>query len=326
MKSIICFTALLGLAWSVPNYWEDKAFVSRESSEDGQGVGSKLTNCSCGWTNKGRIVGGRETLVNEYPLMAGLVSAEDQLLFCGASIITPHHALSAVHCTIEYKGQKIYLAVGEHNLLSNKEKEAALYPIDRTIVHEDYNDMTLANDIALVVVKRKIEFSQRIGPVCLPNKMLNLVNEHVKVLGKFLYIKYLYILLTWALFHNKVGDLTTDQGSQSSVLMKVNLKVISTAECYKSHPIDIRSPKAKNVICTYRDNKDSCEGDSGGPVIWLDPETNRFTLVGLVSHGRMCAGDSPAINVNVGNFLPWIQQKIASTGLIEKTCAKTNKK
>ncbi|CAH1390285.1 unnamed protein product [Nezara viridula] len=305
MKSIICFTAVLGLAWSLPSYWEDNTFVSKESSEDGQGKGVKSTNCSCGWTNKGRIVGGREALVNEYPLMAGLVSAEDQLLFCGASIITTHHALTAVHCTIEYKGQKIFLAVGEHNLLSDKEKEAALYPIDRTIEHENYNDMTLANDIALVVVKRKIDFSQRIGPVCLPNKVLNLVNEHVKVLG-------------WGL--------TTDGGSQSSVLMKVNLKVIPTSECFKSHPIDIGSPKAKNVMCTYRDNKDSCEGDSGGPVIWLDPETNRFTLVGLVSHGRMCAGDSPAINVNVGFFLPWIQEKIASTGFKEKTCAKTNKK
>lgn len=71
--------------------------------------------------------------------------------------------------------------------ISDSEKEAALYPIDHTIEHENYNDMTLANDIALVVVKRKIDFSQRIGPVCLPNKVLNLVNEHVKVLGKLYY-------------------------------------------------------------------------------------------------------------------------------------------
>lgn len=52
---------------------------------------------------------------------------------------------------------------------------------------------------------------------------------------------------------------TADRGSQSSVLMKVNLKVIPTKECYQNHPIDIGSPKAKNVICTYRDNKDSCD-------------------------------------------------------------------
>lgn len=54
--------------------------------------------------------------------MAGLVSAEDQLLFCGAAIITTYHALTAVHCTLDYKNQKIFLAVGEHNLLSSKLK------------------------------------------------------------------------------------------------------------------------------------------------------------------------------------------------------------
>lgn len=61
--------------------------------------------------------------------MAGLVSADDHLLFCGASIITTHHALTAVHCTIAYKGQKIYLAVGEHNLLSGKVKANIKYYI-----------------------------------------------------------------------------------------------------------------------------------------------------------------------------------------------------
>ena len=48
-------------------------------------------------------------------------------------------------------------------------------------------------------------------------------------------------------------------GQQSPVLMKVNLKVVSTEECFGEYPIDIGSPKAKNVLCTFRHDKDSCD-------------------------------------------------------------------
>lgn len=43
-------------------------------------------NCVCGIRNRGRIVGGTETLVNEYPMMAGLVDAVERAIICGATI------------------------------------------------------------------------------------------------------------------------------------------------------------------------------------------------------------------------------------------------
>ena len=45
----------------------------------------------------------------------------------------------------------------------------------------------------------------------------------------------------------------------------------------------------------------SCEGDSGGPIVRFDPETNRFQLIGIVQGGIGTCGDPsfPAIYVRI---------------------------
>lgn len=43
-------------------------------------------NCACGTRNRPRIVGGTQTLVNEYPMMAGLIDTNDRAIICGATI------------------------------------------------------------------------------------------------------------------------------------------------------------------------------------------------------------------------------------------------
>lgn len=53
------------------------------------------------------------------------------------------------------------------------------------------------------------------------------------------------------------------------------------------------------------------QGDSGGPAVWVDPATNRYTLVGLVSFGRVCADISPTVHTDIGYYLPWIHANIA---------------
>lgn len=42
--------------------------------------------CQCGQKNRGRIVGGVTTGINEFPMMAGLTDVNDGKIFCGATI------------------------------------------------------------------------------------------------------------------------------------------------------------------------------------------------------------------------------------------------
>lgn len=46
-----------------------------------------IDSCVCGKQNTGKIVGGNETAINEYPSMAGLTDVKEGI-FCGSTIST----------------------------------------------------------------------------------------------------------------------------------------------------------------------------------------------------------------------------------------------
>nr|ATU82465.1 venom S1 protease 26 [Lethocerus distinctifemur] len=279
-----------------------KMAIDDDSSEHGQMPGPKSTNCSCGSTNKARIVAGRKASRNEFPFMAGLKELGKGEIFCGASVLTPQHVLTAAHCTYPLKMfRKFHLAVvvGAH-VQSEDEPNRQELAVKRTIEHENYHPRKYFNDIAMVVLEEPISFTQSAGPVCLPSEPLSLVNEQVKVMG-------------W-------GKLGAGRGT-SSVLRKLNIKVIPLEVCKKNFKREILLDPPTQ-ICTIRRNKDSCAGDSGGPLVWLDPETNRYTLVGLVSYGKTLCATGPAVNTDLSAHLDWIQRKIAVTHPEEKTCSK----
>lgn len=64
-----------------------------------------------------RIVGGTETIINEFPSMAAIVSKSNGRMICGASIIDAKYALTAAHC-VNSPGKyatDVELLVGEHD-------------------------------------------------------------------------------------------------------------------------------------------------------------------------------------------------------------------
>uniref|UniRef100_A0AB38ZE94 Venom S1 protease 25 n=1 Tax=Ectomocoris sp. TaxID=3104572 RepID=A0AB38ZE94_9HEMI len=304
MRLIHCclIGVILGVTVAYPQSYLKVKSVEIDSNEHGQQSAAKSTNCSCGWTNKARIVGGRETLKNEFPLMAGLMELKERRVFCGASILTIHHAITASHCTYPNRGKALGLLVGGHDV-SKSDDVSKIMEVEKTTEHEGYNPNNYHNDVAIVTTKNPIRFTQLIGPVCLPNSRMDLVNEIIKVIG-------------WGRLVNK--------GKTSTVLMKVNLRVIPTKVCAKKYLRKIPTGENAFQICTYGRKKDSCQGDSGGPLIWLDPETNRYTLVATVSYGKTCASKTPAVNSEVAYFLPWIQLQIAKSGKPGVTCAKVD--
>ncbi|KAF5301217.1 hypothetical protein FQA39_LY10803 [Lamprigera yunnana] len=243
------------------------------------------TKCDCGLKKQRRIVGGVDAEVNEFPLMAALIHLSRRDLTCGASLIAAKYALTAAHCIPNGSFKTYALLVGDHDFNSGADTaSAALYLLDSFIEHPNYNNNTKENDVAIIKTEKTMLFGGDVGPACLPFRFSNydFTGKTVTALG-------------WG---------TTEfTGPKSDVLQKVNLTVVSTDMCMQELP----STKIFNsFLCTYGDEKDTCQFDSGGPILWYDTETQRLQLVGVISFGIGCGGGFPGVNSRVSSHLAWI--------------------
>ncbi|XP_072756479.1 venom serine protease 34 isoform X2 [Anoplolepis gracilipes] len=237
-------------------------------------------DCRCGWKNPTKIVGGMETGVNEYPMMAGLVDPFQRDVYCGATIISQRHVLTAAHCLTNRNTSNVGVLVGDHDLSTGSDTNAThLYKVSKLDIHPLYNDESLENDIAMVTTDSIISFSEEVGPACLPfqHQSDSFAGNYVNLLG-------------WG---------TTQLGGmKSKTLQEVTLTVITNRECRRWEPNLLYSQ-----LCTYGEKKDACQ----------NPTTRREVLVGIISSGSGCGNNDPGINTRIGTYLNWILDVTSGT-------------
>ena len=101
---------------------------------------------------------------------------------------------------------------------------------------------------------------------------------------------------------------TSEGGSGSNRLMEVDIPVISNFQCSLSY----QSHVTGNMICAGKWGKDSCHGDSGGPLMWYKYFT--FCLTGIVSFGKGCGRFGyPGVYTRVTKYLYWIKTNTGNT-------------
>ncbi|XP_063369669.1 venom serine protease 34-like [Cydia amplana] len=242
------------------------------------------TPCSCGYRKRNRIVGGQETGVNEFPMMAGVVYLEQEEIRCGATIISQRYVVTAAHCVAGRAASSLSVIVGEHDKTTGGDTSATQgFNVERVTVHPLYSSSNYDYDIAILRLGKDIVFSDRVGPVCLPFKFVNTDFAGSR-----------FTLLGW-------GSLFIG-GPVSNTLRKVDVDVLSQAACQRVVPA--LTPRQ---LCHYTPGKDTCQDDSGGPALYTDPSSSLLYLGGISSFGRLCAQDGqPGINTRVTVLLPWI--------------------
>ncbi|CAG0905322.1 unnamed protein product [Cyprideis torosa] len=156
-------------------------------------------------------------------------------------------------------------------------------------------------ELAPAQLGSRVKINDVIRPACLPEREFEYTNgDTVKVIG-------------WGI--TEVG------GPKSTVLNEVEIPLVSAETCAASYSrvrnFPFRDSKLPaEIICAGgTDGKDSCNGDSGGPLFFdLSRGTglNReYLLVGIVSTGVNCGTDIPAIYTRVEDYFHWILDKLS---------------
>ncbi|XP_012562027.2 trypsin isoform X1 [Hydra vulgaris] len=241
-------------------------------------------------TNK-RIIGGINAEKNEFPWQAMLkwnVGKMKDELVCGGSLIDSRFVLTAAHCFIHsMKTEHYYVILGEH-LQSENENEQRI-DIKTIIIHQNFNEITYNNDIALVELLSPAIINDSVNVISLPAfTNIERPNKMCTVTG-------------WGQTKNQ---------NKAEILQKVNVPIVNFATC--NGPLSYKNKLTSNMFCAgyINGNYDACEGDSGSPLqcknndgVWL--------LHGITSWGIGCGKPHKyGVYVIVRHYLAWLKSII----------------
>ncbi|XP_072122112.1 trypsin-like isoform X4 [Mobula birostris] len=223
-----------------------------------------------------KIVGGYECPEHSTPW---IVSLNVGYHLCGGSLISENWVVSAAHC---YK-RRIQVRLGEHDITVAEGTEQFIES-EVVLRHPRYDYYTLDYDIMLIKLSQPAALNRNVAAISLPTQC-PMAGDECLISG-------------W-------GN-TKDPGADySGRLQCLKAPILSQRVCQNSYPWRI----TKDMICIgfLEGGKDSCEGDSGGPVVCDG------VLQGVVSWGDGCAERFyPGVYTRVCNFVSWIEKTMAA--------------
>jgi len=230
-----------------------------------------------------RIVGGSEAEPHSYPWMAALFV--DGSWFCGGSLISDEWVLTAAHCAKD--ASEMVVMLGAHNVREEQEEGRIELTTTDFFTHPDYNTFTLHNDLALVHLPRKVEFTDTIRPVCLP--------AHSESGEKFDHLPA--VASGW-------GKPTDSAESISPELRFVDTDTITNLICALEFPANVW----KNIICiSGKNGKSTCNGDSGGPLHLVNDGVHKQIGITSFGSGLGCELGFHAAFTRPASYLEWIE-------------------